>query len=156
MTAFNERDPFDLNRFVSAQQGVYERVVSELQAGRKTSHWIWFVFPQIKGLGLSLTTQKYAIHSMDEAKAYLEHELLGRHLIQCTQLVLDIQGKTIGEILGYPDDLKFRSSMTLYSLADEPENIFGIALEKYFESEKDARTLELLHMKPAGLVRSGC
>lgn len=148
MSLFNERDPFNLNRFVSAQQGSYERVVSELQAGRKASHWMWFIFPQITGLGFSLTTRKYAIQSMVEATAYLEHELLGRRLIECTQLVLDIQGKTISDIFGYPDDLKFWSSMTLYSIADKPGNIFGIALEKYFESVKDARTLELLHRKP--------
>lgn len=148
MTSKKDTDPFNLNRFISAQQGIYERVVSELQAGRKASHWMWFIFPQIKGLGFSLTTRKYAIQSTDEAKAYLEHELLGGRLIQCTQLVLDIQGKTISEILGYPDDLKFRSSMTLYSLIAKPGNIFSIALEKYFDSEKDMRTLELLHMNP--------
>ena len=152
MNSFADTDPYNLNRFISAQQGVYERVVSELTSGRKTSHWIWFIFPQINGLGFSLTARKYAIQSLDEARAYLENTLLAIRLKQCTQLVLDIDGKSINDILGYPDDLKFRSSMTLFAAASESgsvtskvkDNIFQKALEKYFDSERDIRTLEIL------------
>lgn len=137
-------DPFDLQRFVDAQNPVYERVVSELTAGRKRSHWMWFIFPQIQGLGFSFTAQKYAISGIDEAKAYLAHPLLGPRLRQCAALVNAVQGRSIDAILGSPDDLKFRSSMTLFAHATEDNKVFSDALEKYYAGKKDPVTLEKL------------
>ena len=133
----------DLNRFVEAQDPIYARVVAELAAGTKQSHWMWFVFPQIAGLGFSAMAQRYAIDSRAEAEAYLAHPVLGPRLIECTRLVLGITGKTIHAILGSPDDLKFRSSMTLFdAVSDDP--IFAEAIEKYYAGEKDRATLATL------------
>jgi len=137
------KDPYDLQRFVDAQQAVYPRVVMELSQGRKQSHWMWFIFPQIAGLGFSAMAQRFAIGSRDEAAAYLEHNILGPRLIECIRLVLAIKDRTINEILGSPDDIKFRSSMTLFSaVSDDP--IFGQAIAKYFAGGKDSATLEIL------------
>jgi len=133
----------NLERFVEAQAPVYDRALSELKAGRKQSHWMWFVFPQIAGLGHSPMAQHYAIHGLAEARAYLEHPLLGARLRECTQTALDVQGKTAHEIFGSPDDLKFCSSLTLFDLAS-PNDIFRAALEKYFDGEADALTVEKL------------
>lgn len=136
-------DPFDLNRFVQAQNPVYRDVLGELTRGRKQSHWMWFVFPQVAGLGLSAMSQHYAIGSGAEAEAYLAHPVLGPRLIECTRLVLAVEGRTINAILGSPDDAKFRSSMTLFdALSDEP--VFGEALTRYFAGEHDAATLDIL------------
>ena len=136
-------DPFDLDRFVRAQNPVFRDVQGELTRGRKRSHWMWFVFPQIAGLGFSAMSQRYAISSRAEAKAYLAHPVLGPRLVECTRLVLAVEGRTINAILGAPDDAKFRSSMTLFSaVSDEP--IFGEALARYFAGERDAATLEIL------------
>ena len=136
-------DPFDLDRFVRAQNPVFRDVQGELTRGRKQSHWMWFVFPQIAGLGFSAMSQRYAISSRAEAKAYLAHPVLGPRLVECTRLVLAVEGRTINAILGAPDDAKFRSSMTLFSaVSDEP--IFGEALARYFAGERDAATLEML------------
>jgi uncharacterized protein (DUF1810 family) len=133
----------DLNRFVEAQDAIYSRVVAELAAGRKQSHWMWFVFPQIAGLGLSAMAQRYAIGPRTEAEAYLAHPVLGPRLIECTRLVLGVSGKTIHAILGSPDDLKFRSSMTLFdAVSDNP--IFAQAIGKYYAGEKDPATLATL------------
>ncbi len=140
-------DVYDLQRFVDAQDRVYSRVVSELRAGRKTSHWMWFVFPQIAGLGFSPMAQKYAISSLDEARAYLAHPVLGARLRECTQLLLDVKDRDISDILGYPDDLKFRSSMTLFASVDDAPPLFHAALQQYFAGEPDARTLEILHKR---------
>jgi len=134
-------DPHQLERFVEAQATVYEQVLAELRAGRKYSHWIWFIFPQIAGLGHSPTAQHYAIGSMDEARAYSEHPILGPRLRECTQVVNQIEGSTIHEILGPPDDLKFRSSMTLFSKATTDNQVFLDALRKYFGGEPDPQTL---------------
>ena len=136
-------DPFDLNRFVQAQETAYSRVVSEVSRGRKQSHWMWYIFPQIAGLGFSAMSQRYAIASRAEAVAYLAHPILGSRLIECTGLVLAVQGRTIHDILGSPDDVKFRSSMTLFA-ATSDKAIFGEALEKYFAGERDPATLEIL------------
>jgi len=133
----------NLERFVEAQAPVYDRALAELKAGRKQSHWMWFVFPQIAGLGRSPMAQHYAIQNLAEARAYLAHPLLGTRLRECTQAVLDVEGKTAHEIFGSPDDLKFRSSLTLFDLAS-PDNIFRTALEKYFDGEADALTVEKL------------
>jgi uncharacterized protein (DUF1810 family) len=137
-------DTHNLQRFVEAQDRVYARVVTELRAGRKTSHWMWFVFPQVSGLGSSPMAQQYAIGSLAEATAYLDHPVLGARLRECTQLVLDVQEKDISDILGYPDDLKFHSSMTLFALADGAPPVFDAALGKYFNAEPDVTTLEIL------------
>ena len=133
----------NLERFVEAQAPVYDRALAELKAGRKQSHWMWFVFPQIAGLGRSPMAQHYAIQNLAEARAYLAHPLLGTRLRECTQAVLDVEGKTAHEIFGSPDDLKFRSSLTLFDFAS-PDDIFRTALEKYFDGEADALTVEKL------------
>jgi uncharacterized protein (DUF1810 family) len=139
-----DSDPFDLERFVAAQANVIERVRDELQRGRKQSHWMWFVFPQLAGLGFSPMAQRYAIASLAEARAYLAHPVLGTRLRECTELVLAIDGKSAHDIFGAPDDLKFRSCLTLFAEAAPDEIVFNVALEKYFEGAKDPRTLALL------------
>lgn len=140
----NSPDPYDLQRFVDAQQGVYSQVLSELRAGRKRSHWIWFIFPQITGLGSSPVSQHYAIKSLAEARAYLAHPVLGSRLLECTQLLVELSDGPIEEILGYPDDLKFRSSMTLFGAANPDEPLFANALTKYFSEGPDRLTLDRL------------
>jgi len=137
-------DPFKLRRFVEAQEHVYPRVLAELRRGRKTSHWMWFIFPQIHGLGHSGLAQKYAISGLEEAKAYLEHPVLGPRLTECTELVVAVERSSIEEIFGYPDDLKFRSSMTLFRHAAGENTIFVAALKKYFGGESDPLTLQQL------------
>ena len=136
-------DPFDLERFVRAQDPVFRDVQGALARGRKQTHWMWFVFPQIAGLGFSTMSQRYAIGSRAEARAYLAHPVLGPRLIECTTLVLAVEGRTINAILGAPDDAKFRSSMTLFgAVSDEP--VFDQALARYFAGERDGATLEML------------
>ncbi|MBR0828106.1 DUF1810 domain-containing protein [Bradyrhizobium manausense] len=134
---------FDLNRFVEAQDGVYPRVLAELADGRKRSHWMWYIFPQVTGLGFSALSQRYAIGSRREAEAYLAHPLLGSRLVECTGLVLAVRDRTINAIMGSPDDVKLRSSMTLFAaVSDEP--VFDRTLAKYFGGERDGATLEIL------------
>jgi uncharacterized protein (DUF1810 family) len=137
-------DPFDLQRFVDAQERVYPSVLGELRAGRKRSHWIWFIFPQVAGLGSSPTAARYAISSLDEARAYLRHELLGPRLHECTRLVNAVDGRSIGEVFGWPDDLKVRSSMTLFAHATDDNQDFVELLERYYDGEEDPLTLERL------------
>lgn len=137
-------DPFDLERFVSAQARVIDDVRAELGSGRKQSHWMWFVFPQIAGLGLSAMAERYAITSLAEARAYLAHPVLGPRLRECTRLALDVQGRTVHQIFGSPDDVKFRSSMTLFAQAAPDEPIFASALAKFFDSKPDTATLQKL------------
>ena len=136
-------DPIDLKRFVDAQEPIYQRVVAELRRGRKQSHWMWFIFPQLAGLGFSEMAQRYAITSRDEAIAYLKHDILRPRLFECTALVNAVEGKAIREILGSPDDLKFRSSMTLFA-AVSSDPAFSAAIAKYHGGVADRRTLELL------------
>jgi uncharacterized protein (DUF1810 family) len=136
--------PYNLQRFVDAQNPVYEQVCSELRAGCKSGHWMWFIFPQIKGLGHSHLASKFAISSRDEAEAYLEHPILGPRLRECSRLVTLVEGRSIDEILGHPDNLKFRSSMTLFAHATSENLVFKDALRKYFEGEFDHLTLERL------------
>jgi uncharacterized protein (DUF1810 family) len=138
------QDAFNLDRFISAQSAVYPQVLAELRLGRKRSHWIWFIFPQMKGLGRSAQSEYYSIGSLAEASAYARHPLLGARLDECTQLVNRVEGRTIGEIFGSPDDLKFRSSMTLFNRAAEDATAFNQALAKYFQGEGDSLTLKLL------------
>ncbi|WAC94016.1 DUF1810 domain-containing protein [Mycobacterium sp. Aquia_213] len=137
-------DPFDLTRFVVAQAPVYPSVVEELRAGRKRGHWMWFVFPQLRGLGSSSTAVHYGISSLQEARAYLGHELLGPRLRECTQLVNQVHGRSITEIFGSPDDLKLRSSMTLFALATDDRQDFTKLLENYYRGQQDALTLAQL------------
>ena len=137
-------DPYNLKRFVDAQNPVYEQVRSELKQGRKRTHWMWFIFPQIAGLGSSHMARKYAIGSLDEARAYLSHPVLGARLIECTQLVNQAKARTIDEIFGYPDDLKFRSCVTLFARATADNHVFRQALETYFGGEPDRQTEALL------------
>lgn len=134
----------EFDHFVEAQEPVYADVVRELRAGRKRSHWMWFVFPQLSGLAPSAMSQRYALDSIDAAKRYLEHPVLGARLRECTQLVLDARDCSAEDIFGYPDYLKFRSSMTLFALSDSPASIFQQALDKYYGGQRDERTLELL------------
>ena len=136
-------DPHSLQRFVEAQDPVFEHVCAELREGQKRTHWMWFIFPQLRGLGRSEMATKFAIASREEAQAYLAHEILGPRLRLCTQLVNDVAGRPISEIFGYPDDLKFHSSMTLFANAAE-DQIFNAAVKKYFSGKLDARTVELL------------
>jgi uncharacterized protein (DUF1810 family) len=137
-------DPFALERFVAAQAGTYMRACDELRGGRKRSHWMWYVFPQLRGLALSRTSYVYGIDSIAEARAYLAHPVLGPRLAEVTGLMLALRGRPLREILGSPDDMKFRSSMTLFSRADGPNSIFAEALEKLCNREPDERTLALL------------
>jgi uncharacterized protein (DUF1810 family) len=141
-------DPHSLQRFLDAQAPVYERVLGELRAGRKRSHWMWFIFPQITGLGHSEMARRYAISSLGEAKAYLEHPVLGARLRECTALVNEVDGRSIGEIFGYPDDLKFHSSMTLFSRAAGEDGVFHAALKKYFGEKPDRLTVGRLQDAP--------
>ena len=136
-------DRFRLERFVQAQAPIYKRVLVELQAGEKMSHWMWFIFPQIRGLGYSPTSIEFAISGRDEALAYLQHPLLGPRLKECTRLVLQVDGRSALDIFGEPDDMKFRSSMTLFAQASS-EDIFQRALEKYFGGTPDPLTLDRL------------
>jgi uncharacterized protein (DUF1810 family) len=134
-------DPYDLQRFVDAQNPVYGRVCAELREGKKKSHWMWFVFPQIEGLGSSQMARNFAISSLAEAAAYLAHPILGPRLAECTRLVNLIEERPIGQIFGYPDNLKFRSSMTLFARATAESQVFVDALEKYFKGEFDPATI---------------
>ncbi|OBI92352.1 DUF1810 domain-containing protein [Mycobacterium asiaticum] len=138
------RDRFELQRFVDAQDRVYDDVVQELRAGRKRSHWMWFVFPQLRGLGSSPTADHYGISSLEEARAYLEHDLLGPRLRECVRLVNDIAGRSAGQIFGSPDDLKLRSSVTLFARATDDNQDFVALLDKYHGGEEDPRTVARL------------
>jgi uncharacterized protein (DUF1810 family) len=138
------RDPYNLQRFVDAQNGIFEQVRSELREGRKRSHWMWFIFPQVRGLGHSHVAEIFAIASKGEAQAYLDHSVLAQRLRECTQLVNQVQGRTLEEIFGYPDNLKFRSSMTLFAQVTADNQVFVEALRKYCNGELDPSTLERL------------
>lgn len=137
-------DPFDLNRFVKAQAGVYERALSEIKRGRKTSHWMWYVFPQFTGLGLSSTTKQYSIKSVAEARAYLRHPVLGPRLLSCAETTLRVQGRTAADIFGSTDERKLRSCATLFASVSPKGSVFHRLLTTYFQGTGDAKTLELL------------
>ncbi len=139
-------DPFHLQRFLETQVSAYAQARSELASGEKRSHWMWFIFPQIRGLGSSPMAQRYAISGLEEAQAYLAHPLLGPRLRECTALVSAVNGRTLQQIFGYPDDLKFHSSMTLFAAADpDDQNVFRAALGKYCGGKPDGRTLAALN-----------
>ncbi|MGZ8288925.1 MAG: DUF1810 domain-containing protein [Telluria sp.] len=137
-------DQFNLGRFEQAQAPVYHTVLDELGSGRKRSHWMWFVFPQLAGLGHSSMAQRYAIASVDEAQAYLAHPVLGERLRECSALVLSVQGASVDDIFGHPDNMKFHSSMTLFAAVPGADPVFGQCLDKYFGGAPDALTLSRL------------
>ncbi|MFA6456758.1 MAG: DUF1810 domain-containing protein [Bacteroidota bacterium] len=139
-------DKFHLTRFLEAQHGTFDVALRELQSGEKRSHWMWFIFPQLTGLGYSPTAQLYAIKDLEEAKAYARHPVLGTRLRQCTAAVNNLQNRTAFEIFGSPDTMKFRSSMTLFAAAADDPADFTLALEKYFLGKKDSMTLQLLKL----------
>jgi uncharacterized protein (DUF1810 family) len=137
------RDPFNLERFIEAQDPIYDRVLSELRRGRKRSHWMWFIFPQIRGLGHSELAMQFSILNQREARAYLQHKILGPRLNECTTIVLKVDAGSIAEIFDSPDDLKFRSSMTLFDFV-APGTVFHEALKKFFDGQGDQLTLAAL------------
>jgi uncharacterized protein (DUF1810 family) len=141
-------DPYDLNRFVQAQERDYERALSELTSGRKRTHWMWYIFPQLDGLASSETAKRYALKGIQEAKAYLEHPVLGSRVLQCAEAVVAVEGRSVLEIFGYPDDLKLRSSATLFAALLPPGSVFDRLLAKYYAGVRDAKTLELLSLPP--------
>lgn len=138
-------NPGEFDHFIEAQNPVFDRVIAELAEGRKRSHWMWFIFPQLLGLGHSFMAQRYALGSLAEAQRYLAHPLLGDRLRQCTRLVVNLENVGVSEIFGYPDDLKFHSSITLFALAAPQEPLFADALAKYFDGKPDPKTVELLN-----------
>jgi uncharacterized protein (DUF1810 family) len=144
MTETDASDPYDLRRFIEAQAPVFETACAELAKGSKESHWMWFIFPQIEGLGRSPTAQRFAISGRAEAEAYLRHPVLGPRLRRCATLVNAIEGRSVHEIFGAPDDMKFHSSMTLFGAVAEDGQVFLAALRKYFGGEMDPKTLERL------------
>jgi uncharacterized protein (DUF1810 family) len=137
-------DPHDLGRFVRAQEGVYAQALAEIRSGRKRTHWMWFVFPQLDGLGSSPTARLYAIKTLDEARAYLDHPVLGHRLHECVEAALQVEGRSALEIFGFPDDLKLRSCATLFGSLLPPSSPFDRLLQKYFPDGPDAKTLQLL------------
>src|SRR5512143_368771 len=142
--ATDRNDPYDLNRFISAQEGIYDRVLAELRGGLKRSHWMWYIFPQIDGLGHSPTTRHYAVKSVEEARRYLGHPVLGARLTECTEAVLAVQGRSVSDIFGYPDDMKLQSSMTLFALVAGWSSVFERVLEKYYQGQLDAKTPQIV------------
>ena len=137
-------DPHDLNRFVAAQETSYHRALAEIRSGQKRSHWMWYILPQFEGLGFSETSRQYAIKSIADARAYLRHPILGPRLIECVQVLLGIDGRSAHEIFGSPDDIKLRSSATLFAHVSDAGNVFEQVLQKYFYSKPDPKTMQLL------------
>jgi len=137
-------DPYQLERFVEAQDDDYERALSEIRRGRKQSHWMWYVFPQFDGLGVSATSKHYALKSVAEARAFLAHPVLGPRLLECADAVLRVDDRTATEIFGYPDNMKLQSCATLFASVSAADSVFHRLLEKYFDGEMDARTVRLI------------
>ncbi len=137
---------YNLERFTDAQEGVYQRALKEIKNGRKQSHWMWFIFPQVAGLGFSETTRFYAIRDIAEASHYMQHPVLGFRLIEISQALLGIEGKTANQIFGSPDDLKLKSCMTLFSALPDANPVFESVIRKYFNGVKDARTLGIVNV----------
>ncbi|HVX15264.1 MAG TPA: DUF1810 domain-containing protein [Pirellulales bacterium] len=137
-------DPCDLDRFVQAQESDYERALSEIGSGRKRSHWMWYIFPQYEGLGFSSTAQRYAIKSVEEAAAYLKHPVLGPRLVECAAAALRVEGRSASDIFGSPDDMKLRSSATLFAHVSPPGSVFEQLLSRFFQGQPDKKTLDLI------------
>ena len=140
-------DPFHLDRFVRAQADDYDRALAEIRRGRKATHWMWYIFPQLDGLGFSSTAKHFAIRSLDEARAYLDHPLLGPRLIECAEAALGVEGRCAAEIFGRPDDLKLHSSATLFACVSPPGSVFEQILAKYYQGVRDGKTLQLLGLE---------
>jgi uncharacterized protein (DUF1810 family) len=143
-------DPHDLSRFVQAQEGDYERALAEVRAGRKRSHWMWYIFPQYDGLGLSPTSRRYSIKSVAEAQAYLSHPALGPRLTECAEAAVRVEGRSAHEIFGSPDDMKLKSCATLFAHVSPAGSVFDRLLSKYFQGERDDKTLRLIGASPGG------
>jgi uncharacterized protein (DUF1810 family) len=141
-------DPHHLSRFVQAQEDDFEQALAEIRSGRKRTHWMWYVFPQLDGLGFSSTAKHFAIKSTEEARAYLEHPVLGPRLLECAEAALAVEGRSATEIFGSPDDLKLRSCVTLFACVSPPGSVFHRVLDKYYRGEPDRKTLRLLGMDP--------
>jgi len=137
-------DTFNLERFVEAQLPIYQEVLQELASGEKRTHWMWFIFPQVQGLGRSTTAVHYALNGLAEARAYLLHPVLGPRLKQCCRLLLQVEGKTAAQVFGFPDNMKFRSCLTLFQTAEESEPLFGLLLKKFYRGRRDKATLAIL------------
>ena len=143
-TEISADDPFDLERFVTAQESDFERALTEIRSGRKRTHWMWYVFPQVEGLGSSPTSRRYSIKSLEEARAYLAHPLLGPRLLAIAEAALAVEDRSAKDVFGSPDDLKLRSSATLFARVSLPGSVFDRLIDKYFGGERDTRTLQLL------------
>ena len=138
-------DKFNLNRFIKAQEETYSSAMDEIKSGSKYGHWMWFIFPQVEGLGSTEMTKKYSIKSLEEAKAYLKHAILGERLLESCEILLKLEDVSISEVMGFPDDLKLRSSMTLFESASSKNSIFSKVLDEYYEGNRDNKTLGLLN-----------
>lgn len=141
-------ESYDLSRFVEAQTGVYEQALSEIRSGRKQSHWIWYIFPQLEGLGFSSTSRRYAIKSLAEARAYLNHPILGPRLLACSEAAASVEGRSAHAVFGSPDDMKLRSCATLFAQVAPAGSVFDRVLDKYFNGQRDDKTLQLLGITP--------
>jgi uncharacterized protein (DUF1810 family) len=154
--AMRDEDPYDLRRFVQAQEGDYDRALSEIAAGRKRTHWMWYVFPQIDGLGFSATAKRYAIKSLEEARTYLAHPILGPRLVECAEAAVRVEGRSAKDIFGSPDDMKLQSCATLFACVSPADSVFDRLFAKYYKGERDASTLRLLGSVPdAGTITGG-
>jgi uncharacterized protein (DUF1810 family) len=148
-------DPYDLNRFLSAQEGDYERALGEIKNGRKRTHWMWYIFPQYDGLAFSSTSKFYAIKSLEEARAYLAHPVLGPRLRECAEAAVGVEGRSAGEIFGSPDDLKLKSCATLFACVSPPDSVFHRLLARYYGGQRDEKTLRLLGVDPSAGSAAG-
>jgi uncharacterized protein (DUF1810 family) len=146
----SDQDPYDLQRFVDAQANVFDRALSEIKSGRKRSHWMWFIFPQVEGLGTSSMSKRYAIRSIAAAKAYLAHPLLGPRLLECAEAALAVQTSSALELFGSPDDMKLRSCATLFACVSSEGSVFSQLIDKFFDGKPDERTLQLVGRTDAG------
>jgi uncharacterized protein (DUF1810 family) len=147
-TSRGSEDPYDLRRFVRAQASDYARALAEIRSGQKRTHWMWYIFPQIDGLAFSSISQHYSIKSVEEAKAYLEHPILGPRLLECAEAVVRLEGRSVTDIFGSPDDLKLRSCATLFACVLPPGSVFDRLLRKYYRGGRDGKTLQLLGIAP--------
>jgi uncharacterized protein (DUF1810 family) len=141
-------DPYDLTRFVRAQEDDYEQALKEIREGRKRTHWMWYIFPQVDGLAFSSTSKRYSIKSIEEARAYLCHPILGPRLLECAEAAVRVEGRSAADIFGSPDDLKLRSCATLFACVSPPGSVFDRLLRKYYQGDRDGKTLRLLGLAP--------
>jgi uncharacterized protein (DUF1810 family) len=147
----NQDNPYNLSRFVQAQEHVYDQALAEIKSGWKQSHWMWYIFPQLEGLGFSPTSRRYSIKSLAEAEAYLSHPILGPRLVECCEALLHVEGRSAFDIFGSPDDMKLRSCVTLFALVSPTGSVFYQLLDKYFQGGRDVKTLRLLGIAPGAV-----